>query len=145
MTRDPPIQRIADEARDDCHQQRDEFPARPEVAQDAHDGIGIRVTLLAFEQQERQRIDWIDAVLSQQVAAARCLHGRELIPRVPIMAFTPDPTTFQRLAFMWGARPQLVPFVNSLEEMIDHVDKALMRSDVVQVGDQVVLVCGFPV
>ena len=66
-------------------------------------------------------------------------------PRVPIMAFTPDKPTFYRLAFLWGARPQLVPFVNSLEEMIDHVDKALMRSDVVQVGDQVVLVCGFPV
>jgi pyruvate kinase len=66
-------------------------------------------------------------------------------PRVPIMAFTPDRATFYRLAFLWGARPQLVPFVNSLEEMIDHVDKALMRSDVVQVGDQVVLVCGFPV
>jgi pyruvate kinase len=66
-------------------------------------------------------------------------------PRVPIMAFTPDPATFHRLAFLWGARPQLVPFVNSLEEMIDHVDKALMRSDVVQKGDQVVLVCGFPV
>jgi hypothetical protein len=29
--------------------------------------------------------------------------------------------------------------------MIDHVDKALLRSDVVQIGDQVVLVCGFPV
>jgi pyruvate kinase len=66
-------------------------------------------------------------------------------PRVPIMAFTPDPATFHRLAFLWGARPQLVPFANSLEEMIDHVDKALMRSDVVQMGDQVVLVCGFPV
>jgi len=49
------------------------------------------------------------------------------------------------LAFLWGARPHLVPFVNSLEEMIDHVDRALMNSDVVQLGDQVVLVCGFPV
>jgi hypothetical protein len=29
--------------------------------------------------------------------------------------------------------------------MIDHVDQALARSEVVQVGDQVVLVCGFPV
>jgi pyruvate kinase len=66
-------------------------------------------------------------------------------PRVPILAFTPDPNTFHRLAFLWGARPQLVPFVNSLEEMIDHVDQALTRSDVVQIGDQVVLVCGFPV
>ena len=66
-------------------------------------------------------------------------------PRVPILAFTPDQDTYQRLAFMWGVSPRLVPFVNSLEEMIDHVDKALMRSDVVQAGDQVVLVCGFPV
>jgi pyruvate kinase len=66
-------------------------------------------------------------------------------PRVPIMAFTPDPVTFRRLAFMWGVRPQLVPFSNSLEEMINHVDEALMRTEVVQAGDQVVLVCGFPV
>jgi pyruvate kinase len=66
-------------------------------------------------------------------------------PRVPIMAFTPDRMAYSRLAFMWGVRPQLVPFVNSLDEMIDHVDSALMRSQVVQLGDQVVLVCGFPV
>jgi pyruvate kinase len=39
----------------------------------------------------------------------------------------------------------VVPFVNSIEEMLDHVDAALMRSQVVQTGDQVVLVCGFPV
>jgi pyruvate kinase len=66
-------------------------------------------------------------------------------PRVPIMGFTPDQETYQRLSFMWGVGPQLVPFVNSLEEMINHVDKALMRSNVVQAGDQVVIVCGFPV
>ena len=66
-------------------------------------------------------------------------------PRVPIMAFTPSGETYQQLAFFWGVRPQLVPFSNSLEEMIDYVDLALMRSDVVQVGDQVVLICGFPV
>ena len=66
-------------------------------------------------------------------------------PRVPIMAFTPDSKTYHSLAFLWGVRPQLVPFSNSLEEMIDHVDSELMRSDVVQMGDQVVLVCGFPV
>jgi pyruvate kinase len=42
-------------------------------------------------------------------------------------------------------RPQLVPFSNSLEEMLAHVDAALMRSQVVQEGEQVVMVCGFPV
>jgi pyruvate kinase len=66
-------------------------------------------------------------------------------PRVPIMAFTPNPDTAHRLAFFWGVCPQIVPFSNTLEEMLDHVDVALMRSQVVQLGDQVVLVCGFPV
>jgi len=66
-------------------------------------------------------------------------------PRVPIMAFTPNEDTNRRLAFLWGVRPQRVKFVNSLEEMLDHVDAALLRSAVVQPGDQVVLICGFPV
>ncbi|PWB70746.1 MAG: pyruvate kinase [Anaerolineales bacterium] len=66
-------------------------------------------------------------------------------PRVPIVAFTPDEKTYHRLTFMWGVRPRQVKFVNSLEEMLDHVDTALLHSDVVQMGDQVVLVCGFPV
>lgn len=66
-------------------------------------------------------------------------------PRVPVMAFTPDEETYRRLAFLWGVRPQLIAFARSLEEMLDLLDAALMRSDVVNVGDQVVLVCGFPV
>lgn len=65
-------------------------------------------------------------------------------PRVPIMAFTPSQDTYRRLAFMWGVRPQKIEFANSLEEMLNHVDGALMRSYVVRPGDQVVLVCGFP-
>lgn len=66
-------------------------------------------------------------------------------PRVPVMSFTPNPETARRMAFMWGIRPEIVPFVNSVEEMLAHVDRALMHSQVVQAGDQVVLVCGFPV
>jgi pyruvate kinase len=66
-------------------------------------------------------------------------------PRVPIMAFTPDQKTYFRMAFMWGVRPQQVKWVDTLEEMLDIVDGALVKSNVVQMGDQVVLVCGFPV
>ena len=66
-------------------------------------------------------------------------------PRVPVIAFTPDKKTYHRMSIMWGVRPQQVEFVHSLEEMLDHVDRELMRSDVVDSGDQVVLVCGFPV
>ncbi len=66
-------------------------------------------------------------------------------PNAPILAFTPDPITFTRLPFMWGVDPQLVPFADTLEEMIEHVDQALAETGAVQPGQQVVLVCGFPV
>jgi pyruvate kinase len=64
-------------------------------------------------------------------------------PRVPILGFTPEVATYNRLAFLWGVQPKLVPYVNTLEEMLRHVDVALTTT--VQPGDQVVLVCGFPV
>ncbi len=64
-------------------------------------------------------------------------------PRVPILGFTPNGDTFQRLAFFWGVEPYLIPYANTLETMLHHVDQALVSS--VKAGDQVVLVCGFPV
>ena len=66
-------------------------------------------------------------------------------PRVPIMACTPVLETWRRLAFLWGVNPHRVPFANSLEEMLNYIDSSLMRSEVVKSGEQVVLVCGFPV
>lgn len=64
-------------------------------------------------------------------------------PRVPILAFTPNADTYRRLTFLWGVNPQLVPYANTLEDMLRHVDSALVKT--VRLGDQVVLVCGFPV
>jgi pyruvate kinase len=85
------------------------------------------------------------------VTAVTCfsLQGRsaslisKIRPRVPILAFTPKEETYRRLAFLWGVTPQLVPRADSLEAMLKDVDAALMS--VVQAGDQVVVICGYPV
>jgi pyruvate kinase len=116
---------------------------------------GTEQAVLGFEHSDAASMARAAQALAndKNVAAVACFttQGRtawlmsKIRPRVPVMAFTPDPNTYHRLAFMWGVRPQQVQFANSLEEMLDHVDSALMRSDVVQPGDQVVLVCGFPV
>jgi pyruvate kinase len=65
-------------------------------------------------------------------------------PLKRILAFTPDRETYRKLAFLWGVYPQLVPFANTLEDMIRYVDEAMMKSGF-EPGQQVVLVCGFPV
>jgi pyruvate kinase len=46
---------------------------------------------------------------------------------------------------MWGVTPYIVPFADTVEEMIAHVETALRVSGIVQPGQQVVLISGFPV
>jgi pyruvate kinase len=65
-------------------------------------------------------------------------------PTKRILAFTPEVLTYRKLAFLWGVYPQLVPVVKTLEEMIQQVDLAMVKSGI-EPGQQVVLVCGFPV
>jgi pyruvate kinase len=66
-------------------------------------------------------------------------------PGVPILAFTPEQTTYRRLALAWGVQPHVIPFVETTEEMLACVEKALRESGEVKSGQQVVLVSGFPV
>ncbi len=65
-------------------------------------------------------------------------------PGVPILALTPEEGTYRRLALAWGVTPYIVPFADTVEAMIGHVEKALKSSGTVQSGQQVVLVAGYP-
>jgi pyruvate kinase len=66
-------------------------------------------------------------------------------PCVPILAFTPEERTYRRLALAWGVQPHIVPFVDTVEEMFQCVEAALRDTGSVSPGQQVVLVCGFPI
>lgn len=66
-------------------------------------------------------------------------------PRVSILAFTPEEFTYRRLAFLWGVVPHLVPFSDTVEDMLRQVDGAMLQGGKVKPGQQVVLLCGFPV
>ncbi len=66
-------------------------------------------------------------------------------PQVPILAFTPSEDTYRRLGMNWGVIPNLVPFSNSLEEMIQHVEDALLKSTTLKSGQKVVFISGFPI
>jgi pyruvate kinase len=66
-------------------------------------------------------------------------------PHVPILAFTPEGKTYQRLSILWGVLPQLIPMAESVEEMIEHVRKACKESELVRPGQQVVMIASHPV
>ncbi len=54
-------------------------------------------------------------------------------PQVPILAFTPDPNTYQRLPLLWGVTPYLIP----------QADTVLYDSPV-RAGQQVIVIAGLP-
>jgi pyruvate kinase len=66
-------------------------------------------------------------------------------PAVPILALTPEPVTYQRMALFWGVDPYLGPKANSVEEMLERVRAVCLRSTLVKKGDQVVVVASLPV
>lgn len=66
-------------------------------------------------------------------------------PQVPILAFTPNQSTYQRLNLMWGVTPYRVKNVESIDDMLTEIEAAIVNSGTVQVGQQVVLICGYPV
>jgi pyruvate kinase len=66
-------------------------------------------------------------------------------PEAPILAFTPDQSTYQQLSLFWGVRPHLVQLETEVEGMIKRVRKACLQSGAVKRGEQVVLVASLPV
>ena len=66
-------------------------------------------------------------------------------PRVPILVFTSEVRTYRRLALAWGLQPHIVPFVDTVEAMFHCVETALRESGTVKPGQQIVLICGFPI
>jgi pyruvate kinase len=66
-------------------------------------------------------------------------------PGIPILAFTPLETTFHRLNFYWGVVPRLVPHVEHIDQMLRVVEQSMMETTSIKPGQQVVLICGYPV
>ncbi len=66
-------------------------------------------------------------------------------PNVPILAFTPIQTTYQRLFMYWGVTPFLVKQAQTIKSMLADVEETMMKTTSIQAGQRVVLICGFPV
>jgi pyruvate kinase len=82
------------------------------------------------------------AVFTQMGRSARLMSKAR--PSAPILAFTPNPATYNRLSMLWGVIPSLVPPASSVEDMVGCVESALLKSGPVHPGEQVILVSSLP-
>ncbi|HUW77301.1 MAG TPA: pyruvate kinase [Candidatus Nanopelagicaceae bacterium] len=64
--------------------------------------------------------------------------------RLPILALTPEPGTFNRMALTWGVEPILVQAVGHTDDMVKQVDRALINGNRAEIGELVMIVAGAP-
>lgn len=103
----------------------------------------VYYTTRAAEALARDRNVAALAAFTESGRTARAL--AKLRPRTPILAFTPYPDIYHKLNLYWGVRPYLIGRAQSIEEMTRFVDDAMLQLTPLQPGQQVVLICGYPV
>jgi pyruvate kinase len=63
---------------------------------------------------------------------------------IPILAFTPEIGTYNRMALDWGVEPEITPMVKHTDEMVMQADSLLIKSKRCVEGELVVIVAGSP-
>ncbi len=63
---------------------------------------------------------------------------------IPILAFTPEVGTYNRMALTWGVESALAPVVNHTDDMVKQVDSLLVESGRAAIGETVMIVAGAP-
>ena len=63
---------------------------------------------------------------------------------IPVVALTPDETTYRQLALSWGVEPFITPLVKTTDEMVKQVDAILIEEKRVTKGEAIMIVAGSP-
>ena len=64
--------------------------------------------------------------------------------RIPLLAFTPDPSVRSQLALSWGVETYITPTVDHTDEMVGAVQDSMLANGRGRPGDLVVIVAGSP-
>jgi len=113
-----------------------------DLTEDSSHDDAVYITRAARELAQDRKVAAI-AVFTRSGRTARLMSKAR--PTVPILAFTPDLRTYQYLAMLWGTTPYLIPHAETIEEMISHVDAAVIEGTPVKAGQEIVLIAGFPI
>jgi pyruvate kinase len=65
-------------------------------------------------------------------------------PRMPIIAFTPEERTLNRMALYWGVHPKLMPLPTGSDTMFREVERLLIEEGLVKKGERIVITASAP-
>ncbi len=84
------------------------------------------------------------AIVTVTVSGLSARRASKFRPNVPIVAATPDVTTYHQLALSWGVIPVLALQQDTEESLHRHAVDCAKNAEVVSRGDQVVITAGAP-
>lgn len=65
-------------------------------------------------------------------------------PEAPIVAFSPNESTLNRLAVLWGVTPMRFPTLASTDQMITEAGRRVVERGLAEPGDWVAMIAGIP-
>ena len=102
---------------------------------------GGAITKAAKEVGEQIGAKFLTAFTQSGDSARRMSRLRSAIP---IIAITPEETTYRQLALSWGVEPEIAPLVQTTDEMVKQVDAILIEKKFAHEGELVMIVAGSP-
>ena len=66
-------------------------------------------------------------------------------PQIPIVAFTPEETVFHQLSLLWGVVPELMPFKEHPDELVQSAANWLLATGKVKRDDVIAVAAGMPI
>ena len=82
------------------------------------------------------------ACLTSSGATARAIARHR--PRMPLYAFTDQPSVVGQLGILWGTKSFVIPFQHHTDAGVRVVHKTLMQQGLVREGDVIVITAGMP-
>ncbi len=118
-----------------------------------------------FQEAKKLRMDlmsenMVDAVTSEVVDLAHSLKATAIValtntgrtammisrykPTQPIIAFTPNPKTFNQLQLSYGCRPVMMEKVKTLNDALPVIRQYITKNKIAKKGDKIVIAAGVP-
>jgi pyruvate kinase len=66
-------------------------------------------------------------------------------PQVPIVAYSPTPSSVSAMSLYWGTQPRYLPLIRNAEKLFMEVERALKREGAVSRNDLILIVSGTPI
>ncbi|MFC1562666.1 pyruvate kinase [candidate division KSB1 bacterium] len=66
-------------------------------------------------------------------------------PQIPIIAFAPHSNIQRVMNLYWGVIPKYMPLIENTDELIEQVDRILLKERIVSIGDLLIITLGAPV